>query len=466
MVSDGDRDQPPSSAADDEALQQFLLQLGSALTAAGEAVNEVQQHLQAVAVAYGASEARFVVLPTFLVVALDPRRPATLEPTSQLSGLLRLDQTADLFDILKRATKAEIDPAEGSAEVVDVITRPSRHRAIHALIGHMVLTVGICLVLQPTWSDVALAAAFGLMVGVLSRFGARWSTTQTLLPVAAAFSVSALTFVLADQGWANANLRSMIAPLVTFLPGAALTMSVIELSAAQMVSGASRLVFGALQLTLLAFGIVSAAEAFGVPAAELLVDNPQNLIGWWAPWLGVVVFGIGVAVFYTAPQRSLPGLFLVLVVAFLGQQVGASFFGGYVGGFIGAMAMTIAARFVERTRFGPPALVSFLPGFWLLVPGALGLIGLTEYIASGPSLGIETLLGTLGAMVAVAIGVLCGYVVIDAVRPLYQHAVRPALDLLPFQLSQRPPAPEPRTPGVGEHTPGTTRPVDEVDTEA
>ncbi|HSO50449.1 MAG TPA: threonine/serine exporter family protein, partial [Acidimicrobiia bacterium] len=109
-MAEAQRDQPPAQVGDDSALQQFLLQLGSALTAAGEAVNDVQDHLQAVAVAYGANEARFVVLPTFLVVALDPRRPATLEPTSQLSGVLRLDQTSGLFDILKKATKAEIDP--------------------------------------------------------------------------------------------------------------------------------------------------------------------------------------------------------------------------------------------------------------------------------------------------------------------------------------------------------------------
>jgi uncharacterized membrane protein YjjP (DUF1212 family) len=415
------------------ALQQFLLQLGSALTTAGEAVNEVQDHLMAVATAYGASEARFVVLPTFVVIALDPRRPATLEPTSQLRGLLRLDQTSALFDVLRRATRAEIDPAEGSRQVLEIVTRPPQYRALVLLLGYMILTAGICLVLQPTWSDVVLAAGFGLIVGVLTHFGNRWVSVQTLLPVVAAFTVSALTFMLANQGWANANLRTMVSPLITFLPGAALTMSVIELSAAQMVSGASRLVSGALQLLLLAFGIVMAAQAFGSGMTEILVDNPRNLIGWWAPWLGVIVFGIGIAVFYSAPSGSLPGLLLVLVVAFVGQQAGSTLFGGYVGGFLGALVMTVTARLIERYRFGPPALVSFLPGFWLLVPGALGLIGLTEYIASGPELGAQSLLGTLGAMVAIALGVLCGYLLMDAVRPLYSHIARPRHQL-PLQI--------------------------------
>jgi uncharacterized membrane protein YjjP (DUF1212 family) len=62
-------------------LQQFLLYLGSALTAAGEAVNEIQDHLVVVAAAYGAPNARFAVLPTFVVVSLEPSTPVTLEPT-------------------------------------------------------------------------------------------------------------------------------------------------------------------------------------------------------------------------------------------------------------------------------------------------------------------------------------------------------------------------------------------------
>ena len=450
-MAEGQGDRPPPSV-DDAALQQFLLQLGSALTAAGEAVNEVQDHLRAVAIAYGRHDARFVVLPTFLVIALDPRRPATLEPTSQLRGVLRLDQTSGLFDILKLAMKAEIDPEEGSRQVLEIITRPPHHRPVLTLLGYMILTAGICLILQPTWSDVALAAGFGLIVGVLTHLAGRWAPAQTLLPVAAAFTVSALTFLLANQGWANANLRSMVAPLITFLPGAALTMSVIELSAGQMVSGASRLVSGALQLVLLAFGIVIAADAFGFPVTEVLASSPQNLIGWWAPWLGVIVFGIGVAVFNSAPSGSLPGLFLVLLVAFVGQQLGSALLGGYAGGFIGALAMTITARLIERTKFGPPALVSFLPGFWLLVPGALGLIGLTEYITSGPVLGVQSLLGTLAAMVAIAVGVLCGYLLVDAVNPLYRHAVRPALDLLPFQLSSPDRVPSPADRGAEDLT--------------
>ena len=186
-------------------LQQFLLYLGSGLTAAGEAVNEIQDHLEVVAGAYGAPEARIVVLPTFVVVSLEPSRPVTLEPTAQLRGVLRLDQTTAVFDVLKLARVGGIDPAEGSRRVLESIAMRPRFGALIRLLGHMVLTVGLCLVLQPTGADLILAAFFGLLVGLLTvgdysaPYSAVFATAVTvaLLCVESAGRISLATWMRA-----------------------------------------------------------------------------------------------------------------------------------------------------------------------------------------------------------------------------------------------------------------------------
>jgi uncharacterized membrane protein YjjP (DUF1212 family) len=158
--------------------------------------------------------------------------------------VLRLDQTAALFEVLKAAERGEPSPEEGSQRIRQIVDMRARFGASVTIVGHVVLTVGICLVLQPTRGDLALAALFGALVAAFKRVGGRWTSVQMIMPVAAAFAVSAITFLLAGQGWAEADLRAMIAPLVTFLPGAALTMAVVEFSAAEMITGASRLVAG------------------------------------------------------------------------------------------------------------------------------------------------------------------------------------------------------------------------------
>jgi uncharacterized membrane protein YjjP (DUF1212 family) len=425
VASPGSTESPLRNASEHELvdLQQFVVLLGSALTAAGEAVNEIQDHLRRVASAYGAPEARITVLPTFVVVSLEPTRPTTLEPTQQLRGVLRLDQTAALFELLRQAEGGEVQPADGRRRIRDIVAMQPRFGPAITILGHVVLTVGICLVLQPTWGDLGLAALFGALVGAMKLVGARWVSVQMIMPVAAAFVVASTTFLLADQGWADADLRAMIAPLVTFLPGAALTMAVVELSAAEMIAGASRLVTGSLQLALLAFGIVGAEQLVGFPSLDA---DPENLLGWWAPWLGVLVVGIGTFVYHSAPRRSLAWLLVVLYAAWIGQFLGNELLGGYLSGFLGALVMTPVAYVVERFRSAPPALVSFLPAFWLLVPGALSLIGLTEY-TSDPVTGVQDFLSAIGSILAIALGVLCGY-------PLYRSLARSYERLGRFQL--------------------------------
>ena len=398
-------------------LAAFLLALGRALVAAGAPVNEIEARLLTVAEAYGSPRARILVFPTFLQVVVEPGRATMTELTRSAGGALRLDQIAALYELLGRAEAGRVPVGEGSAAVAQVYAMRPRHGPAVTVTGHAILTVGICLVLQPTPGDLVLTALLGVLVGLLRLVGARWGSLQTILPVLAALVVSGLAFAAADHGWVHADLRAVIAPLATFLPGAAVTMGVVELSAGELVTGSSRLVAGTLQLLLLAFGILVGSHAAGAPGPARIGEYPHDLLGAWAPWLGVLVFGLGNAVYQSAPRRQFGWLLVVLYAAWLGQWAGGRAFGGYVSGFTGALVMTIVAYAAERLPSGPPALESFLPAFWLLVPGALGLIGLTDYLAHAQAAGGHDLVAALAATLSIALGVLCGY-------PIYRSVSR------------------------------------------
>jgi uncharacterized membrane protein YjjB (DUF3815 family) len=281
---------------------------------------------------------------------------------------------------------------------------PPRHGRVVTVLGHVVMTVGLCLLLRPTPGDVALAAGLGALVG-----GLRLTTRGgVLIPVVAATVVSALTFTAVKHGIADPGLRTLIAPLVAFLPGGVLTTATMELASGEMVAGASRLVFGGLQLLLLTAGIVGGAAIAGLPGAEVLRDNPGNLLGWWAPWLGVLLFGIAAFVYFSAPRGALPWLMAVLYTAWLGQLAGEWLLGTNGSGFVGALVMTPVAIAVSRLPGGPPAQVTFLPAFWLLAPGAVGLIGVAESFADPAGSGLENLVPPLASILSIALGVLCG----------------------------------------------------------
>ena len=194
--------------------------------------------------------------------------------------------------------------------------------------------------------------------------------------------------------------------MTTFLPGAALTTATVELAADEMIAGASRLVYAILQLFLLAFGIVAAAELVDTP--EVLHDQPFSQAGWWAPWLGVLIFGLGVYLHFSAPARSLVWILLVLYCTHSAQALAGHVFAPELTGFFGALVMTPIVFLVARAADGPPSMVTFLPAFWLLVPGAAGLLGVTQFFGSSHDRGVAELTATLLGIIAIAMGVLLG----------------------------------------------------------
>lgn len=389
-------------------LHAFVLGLGRALALAGAAVSETQERLTAVAAASGAQEARVVVLPTALMIAFGRAGATTIEAIPQFGAGLRLDQISALYELVGEAERGEIEPAAGLSRLREIRAMRPRHGSAVSLMSYVAMTIGLCLVLQPTAADVAVAACLGALVGGLVLAARGRQPLMVLVPVVSATVASALSFEALKHGIADPGLRALIAPLVTFLPGGALTTGTVELASGEMVAGSSRLVFGTVQLLLLAFGIVAGAELVGLPSEAVLHDVHANLLGWWAPWLGVVVFGAAVAVYFSAPRGALPWLMTVLLAAWIGQRIGNLLFGPDVSGFFGALVMTPVALVIARLPGGPPSQVTFLPAFWLLVPGALGLIGITEVFGNPAAASIADLVRPVGSIVSIALGILGG----------------------------------------------------------
>lgn len=402
-----------SDAAQPLELQTFVVRLGAAMNAAGEPVHTVEERLRRVAAAYGAHNARITAFPTYLMVAMGRGEPAALELTTSLASMPRLDQIAALDRLVRAAEHAAVTPAEGLEALDGIVAMTPRYGRLQAITGYAVLAAGLCLVIHPTPADVGAAAVLGAIVGVLRTLSERHPPVQVLLPVVAAFVVSALGSLAIELDLTDQGLPAMAAALAVFLPGATMTTAVLELASGQVVSGSSRLVAGAMQLAMLAFGIIAGIEAVGVPSAVVL-SGTDELLGPWAPWVGVVVFAAGVLVANSAPPRALPTLLLVLMAAWGGQVVGNAVFGGFVSAFVGALVMTPVAFWASRLPSAMPPHASFLPGFWLLVPGALGLIGLTHLAEQTGTAGTQDVVATVVSLFAIAIGVLAGTLLVES----------------------------------------------------
>lgn len=376
--------------------------LGLAMIETGGATNDVEDTLREVARVYRLQDLRTVVLPTYVMLQ-STTAGGEVRIESARPGGGRLDQTGAVETLIGRALRMEVTPAEAMAQVARIRTAKPRFGPFVSLIGHVILTVGFGMVINPTLQAIWIYAGLGFGVGLLVLLSRRFAGLASTVPVIAAFGVTLATTLLLMNMVGDEPLRIIAPPLVSFLPGLTLTIAAIELTNNQVIAGASRLVFGASQLLLLTFGVFAATTLVGsMPAAA-----PQPLLGPWAGLLGVALVAVGFTLFMSAPKGALLWIFLSLAVTYGAQALGAVALGAGLSGFIGAVVVAPFTRLASHFRTSPPASVMSLACFWLLVPGALGFIGLSG-VAQGGTAGIQTLATAGISVLSIALGAIVG----------------------------------------------------------
>lgn len=405
--SSGWRGPSPTPAAESgtEALL-LMAAAGEALIDSGYDTISVRTALQDIARVNGLLSVEIIALPTALFVSVQTGGTVRTGAVATGSHRLRLHQIEEVDEVVGRARRGQTSPQTARQKIVEIRHAPAPFNPWQQLLGQALTATALAVLLGGSWIGVAVAAGLGAMVGRLMLTGeAVQEQYRVLLTVAASFGVSLVVFLLTRAGLDIGVLPTVVAPLVTLLPGALLTTGILELSTGQMLAGAGRLAAGVMQLVLLALGIVGAAALVGVPASDL--TEAREPLGAVAPWVAVAAFGVGVVLSQCARPSSLGWILLVVYVAYGAQILGDVLFGGVLSAFVGAVVMAPVAVIVSRQRSGPPAVVSFMPAFWLLVPGALGLVGITT-VLDGDTYGLRTLITMMTTMVAIALGVLVG----------------------------------------------------------
>jgi uncharacterized membrane protein YjjP (DUF1212 family) len=387
-----------------EAVLDLLRNLGVAMCRAGDATDRVTQILDDVAAAYGAAGVRFFVVPTGVFVRIASGTSVQVDFAPGSGTPLRLDQIDELYRIIDDIRHGRIGVDDATSRLHALDTAEPRFGAVVSILAAGVLTLGLGLLVNPTASALPAYLLLGLLVGGLQWWAERHPVLEAILPVGAAFAVTWAAFDFAGPGLDTPALDLVIPALVRFLPGAALTIATIELASGSMLAGASRLVYGLERLLLLTFGIAMGVQVAGLPA-EPASEAP---LGAWAPWVGVMVFALGQYIATSAPPRTFGWLVAVLYVAYAVQALSGLLVGSLGASFLAGAVVLPVAYLVQFRRSGPPVMVTFLPAFWLLVPGALGLQGVTEIVSAGSAAGLGDFLNALLSIVAIAVGVLVG----------------------------------------------------------
>lgn len=389
---------------DDDRRRQLLAYLAAALTAGGAGAHEVEEDVRAVARRLGSPDAQVQAQPGGVLVSLGQGTPATYEA---VEGPLRLDQSAVLAGIVAELLDGALSPQDALLRLRTLRAHPHRRPVLGMYLGGLCVAIGLALILQPSWPSVAFAVLAGPVVVALIRLTGRGLVPGSMLPCVAAFLVSLGAFWAASQGLVDSPLRTMLPPVAVLLPGALIVTGISELVNGAAVSGVARLGLGGVQLVMFSVGVVCAGALVRVDSAALHNTRVDD-IGWWSPIVGLLAVTAGICLMEAVPRRIAPWVLAVLAITMTTQLAAQAVFGRvWPGAFAGAAVASVAAWSIAALRRDLPRMVIFLPSFWLLVPGSVGLVSVAqlglEPALSGPNAALA-----VSVMLAIALGLVAG----------------------------------------------------------
>lgn len=384
-------------------LPEMLGALGAALLESSRATSAVERILHEVSTAYGRDDVLSFVLPTLVLVEDPSAGVHRTELFPSTGAALRLDQAGAVEQLVERARDERMPPADVVRRLERIRATPPRFNAFVMILGHAIVTVGFGLVLDPVALALPLYAVLGAIVGTVVVLTARFGQLSLVLPVLVPFAITLGTGWLLAPLVGDDPIRLVTPALVSLLPGLTLTLAAVELTSNQVVAGASRMVYGFARLGLLVFGVFAAITILGVHPEQ--GSLPQ--LGVWAPWVGVVLTAVGYTLFSVAPRGAFPWIVVSLAVAYGAQLLGALVVGPQLSGFVGAVVVIVVVGLLRRIPSAPPSAVMLMCAYWLLVPGAIGFIGLSQ-IAEGTGGASTLVVETLVSLVAIALGMVVG----------------------------------------------------------
>lgn len=403
----------------------FLVELARRLHLAGVSASRLEGAVRSVAAAIGV-RAEIWSTPTGLLLSLSDAeapngtqetRVLRLEPGSvHLGALTRLDAIA-------QAVVAGSMTLEAASDAMHALDRPITTREeLVGVAAFGLAAASVAGLLRTGWVDIAVAMVLGLLIGWIDLL----SRTRPHLN-AASEAVAALVATVLATAFAHfvapLSLQTVIvAALIVLMPGLSLTTAVAELASQQLVTGTTRFAGAMTVLLKLTFGSVAASQLMLAARWAPQLGTPAPLPPW-VELVAMVAAAFSFAVLFRASRRD---VLLVMASASLGYvltRAGSGWFGPAGSGsfagavFFSSLVVAALANLYGRLANRPGALVR-VPGIMLLVPGSVGFRALAFVMERDYTLGFDTLVAVLNAVLALVAGLLFGSLLIPPRRHL------------------------------------------------
>jgi len=385
----------------------FVLAFARALHRFGTPAHRLEEALANVCGSLGL-EAETFTTPTAIIISFGKHHDLRTRLMRVEGGELDMGKLEQIDTLGDRVIEHAITPAEAQIQLAAILAAPKRfNRALWTFV-HGVTSAGLAVFFGGTVPDVLLSGAIGLTLGLLAQQITR-STDQTRVFELVGAAFAAFTAGVMSS-WSPRISPSLVtlAALVILLPGMSLTVAMTELATRNLIAGTARLMSAVIVLLELVVGV-----ALGDRLASSFVHVRTGIPGplpEYANWIALVASSLGVAVLVQAQVRAFGWIIGACVIGYVGSRYGTAWLGPQMGVLVGAFALGVLSNLYARVIHRPAQVVS-VPAVLLLVPGSMGLRGMTSLLDKETLTGIETVF----AMFIVATAIVAGLLIANAV---------------------------------------------------
>ena len=370
--------------------RKFLIRLAKTLHQCGTPAYQLEAHLIKIsdALELGGS---FLISPTAITCIFWPKGDRENQEQSYVTrmqpGDLDLGLLARTDELVEELCTGQRDLDDALLRLEEITHKPHPYPQWMIFIAFGLASAAFSMLMGTSWADVITSCLLGFGIYGLVFWAEKsqriLSALEPLAALGAAFFASAMSFI---EPSINMPLV-VLASIIVFIPGLALTVGLSELAARDLVSGTARVMDAIMVLFKLYFGaflgFAIAKVAWGSVAQQEALPLPA-----WSGWVAVLVLSFCLMVMFKIRLKDAPW---GVAAGFLAHGTGiiaSAFFGIALGTFFAALLLGIYANLYARWLKAPAAIV-LLQGIVVLVPGSKLYMGLNTVIAGQEILHIE-----------------------------------------------------------------------------
>jgi len=382
----------------------FLIKLGKALHTYGVPSYKSQRYLSEIANLKGI-KGSFMDTPTWINYVFYEEDENSYNYVECVPpGDINLGGLSRVVEITKKVLADELSFKDAQNQIDQLNTEPSGYSKIIELISFMFLAGSFSIILDTNWASVFAASFIGSLVYGLTLLARKSSYIRSTLESLAAFMATFITGILSLYIKEINISLTILASIIVFIPGLAITSALEEITSKSLVSGTAKLFDALISLFKQFFGVVMGLAILPL-IIELNQDPMVNDIPKWVDYPAILILATSLLPIFKVRTKDIPLAALTGFISFT-VTVLLDFTGILVSIFIGTIVTTGISKLFSQLTLSP-RLVFLIPGIIMLVPGSKAFIGLSTFylnntISNTTNMGEQVLyifMGIIGGLI-------------------------------------------------------------------